>query len=41
MFKHTTATAKVSRENCVAYNINSIVIERNGKRIQCRLYRIF
>lgn len=36
MFKHTTAMAKVSREKGVAY-INIIVIERNRKRIQCRL----
>lgn len=36
MFKHTTAITKLPRENSVAY-INSIIIERIGKRIQCRL----
>lgn len=36
MFKHTNAMTKVPRQNSVAY-INSVIIERNGKRIQCRL----
>lgn len=36
MFKAPTAMTKVPRENSVAY-INSNIIERNGKRIQCRL----